>query len=201
MQLHPRDIGSILIGYSEGAVIFSVKQNKAIKFFRYEVPRGAAGGDSDPTAVNELRYPRLTHCLWHPTGTFILTAHEDSSLVFWDPRDGRVIEARTITDTGVNLPGNLSRSPTGTLSIKEPYFHLSWCSKENPDDTGLLISGGTPTTNPTRGLTFFDFGPTPVYATSSWDMLTKHFQGPKRTHVLSTPPNAEIVTFLLIPRT
>ena len=201
MQLHPRDVGSILIGYSEGAVIFSVKQNKAVKFFRYEVPRGAAGGDSDPAAVNQVRYPRLTHCLWHPTGTFILTAHEDSSLVFWDPRDGRVIEARTITDTGVNLPGNLSRSATGTISLKEPYFHLSWCSKENPDDTGLLISGGSPTTNPTRGLTFFDFGPTPVYATSSWDLLTKHFQGPKRTHVLPTPPNAEIVTFLLIPRT
>ncbi|KAL9106962.1 MAG: hypothetical protein Q9227_008085 [Pyrenula ochraceoflavens] len=203
MQFHPKDIGTMLIGYSEGAVIFSFKQNKPTKYFHYEVPRGAPGGDSDPSTLHEVRRPRLTHAIWHPTATFILTAHDDSSLVFWDPKDGRVLEARTIQDPDVNIPGAGSRSPgnaPGTFSVKEPYFRIAWCSKENPDDTGLLIAGGTPTTSPTRGLTFLDLGLTPVYQTSSWQILSSHFQSPKRQHVLPTPPNAEVVEFLPIPR-
>lgn len=43
MQFHPRDIGTLLIGYPEGAVIYSFSQNKPLKFFQYEVPRGAPG--------------------------------------------------------------------------------------------------------------------------------------------------------------
>ncbi len=204
MQFHPRDIGTLLVGYTEGAALFSFKQNRPTKCFQYEVPRGAPGGDPDLAGPHEVRRPRLSHAIWHPTGTFVLTAHEDSSLVFWDPRDGRIVEARTIQTTNIHLPGGgapTTGSSPGVRSVKQPYFDIVWCSKENPDDTGLLIAGGTPTSNPTPGLTFFDLGPTPNYQTSSWDVLAKHFQIPKRTHILPTPPNAEIVKFLLIPRT
>ncbi|ERF68720.1 hypothetical protein EPUS_07138 [Endocarpon pusillum Z07020] len=203
MQLHPRDIGTLLIGYTEGAALFSFKQNKATKFFQYEIPRGAPGGDPDVAGLHEVRRPRLSHAVWHPTGTFILTAHDDSSLVFWDPRDGRIVEARTIQTTNIHVPGGgattMDSSP-GIKSMKQPYFDIAWCSKENPDDTGLLIAGGTPTSCPTPGLTFFDLGPTPNYQTSSWDVLANYFRVPRRTHILPTPPNAEIVKFLLIPR-
>lgn len=198
LQLHPKDIGTLLIGYSEGAVIYSFKQNKAIKFFHYEVPRGAPGGDADPRAIDTVKYPRLTHAIWHPTGTFILTAHDDSSLVFWDPRDGRVIHARTIEETDINIPGKTSKA--GPAAVKEPYFQINWCSKQNPDDTGLLLARGSPTTNPTRGLTFIELGMTPNYQTSSWDFLAGHFRNPKRIQILPTPPNASINTFLVIPR-
>ena len=203
LQFHPKDIGSLLIGYAEGPVIFSFKQNKPIKFFHYEVPRGAPGGDADPTFAHQARHPRLTQAIWHPTGTFVLTAHEDSSLVFWDPRDVRIVEARTLQNISVHTPGGGQQIQGGapaTVAVKEPYFKLAWCSKQNPDDTGLLISGGSPSTNPTRGLTFFDFGPTPTYQTSSWEILSKHFQQPKSTNILATPPGAEVVNFLLIPR-
>jgi syntaxin-binding protein 5 len=200
LQFHPKDIGTLLIGYSEGAVIYSFKQNKAIKFFQYEVPKGAPGGDADPSAINTVKYPRLTHAIWHPTGTFILTAHDDSSLVFWDPRDGRVIHARTIEETDVNMPGRTFKAGPGSVSVKEPYFQITWCSKQNPDDTGLLLAGGSPTTNPTRGLTFIELGLTPNYQTSSWDFLAGHFRNPKRIQILPTPPNASINTFLVIPR-
>ena len=203
MQFHPRDIGTLLIGYTQGAALFSFKQNRPIKFFQYEVPRGAPGGDPDLAGPHEIRRPRLSHAIWHPTGAFVLTAHVDSSLVFWDPRDGRIVEARTIQTTGIHLPGgvaNIMGSPSGVKSVKQPYFDIVWCSKENPDDTGLLIAGGTPTSNPTPGLTFFDLGQTPNYQTSSWDVLAKYLRFPKHTHILPTPPNAEIVRFLLIPR-
>lgn len=197
LQFHPKDIGTLLIGYSDGAVIYSFKQNKAIKFFEYEVPRGAPGGNGDPATINTVNHPRLTHAIWHPTGTFILTAHEDSSLVFWDPRDGRVIHARTIEDTDVNMPGKVAKGPP---SVKEPYFQITWCSKQNPDDTGLLLAGGSPTTNPTSGLTFIELGLTPNYQTSSWDFLAGHFRNPKKIQILPTPQNASISTFQVIPR-
>ena len=203
LQFHPKDIGSLLIGYAEGAAIYSFKQNKALKFFVYEVPRGAPGGDAQSSRINDTRRPSLTHAIWHPTGTFILTAHEDSSLVFWDPRDGRVLEARTVQDTGVNQPGRAVSTSSGSerVTSPQPYFHLSWCSKENPDDTGILIAGGSTKSNPTRGLTFMDLGATPQYQTSTWDVLGRHFRDPKRLHVLPTPPNAEVLDCLLIPRT
>lgn len=201
IQFHPKDIGTLLIGYSEGAVIYSFKQNKALKFFQYEVPRGAPGGDGDPTAGNQARHPRLTHAVWHPTGTFVLTAHEDSSIVFWDPRDGRAIHARTLDETDVNIPGRgSSRAGPGAGSVKEPYCNIYWCSKENADDTGLLVAGGSSTTSPSKGLTFIDLGLTPNYQTSTWDYLAGHFRNPKRVQILATPPNTQVTTFLPVPR-
>jgi syntaxin-binding protein 5 len=202
LALHPRDIGSLLIGYAEGAVIYSFKQNKALSFFQYEVPRGAPGGDSDPTSMNVIRHPRLTQALWHPTGTFILTGHDDSSLVFWDIKDGRIVMARTLQETNVNKPGSAAYNPgQDTFAMKEPFFRISWCPNgQDPDDTCILIAGGASTASPSKGLTLFEMGRTPVYATSSWQVLSQHFESPKRQRILPTPPGAEVVDFCLIPR-
>lgn len=203
LAFHPRDIGTFLIGYGEGAVIYSFKTDKPLKFFRYEIPPGAQGGDSDPTANNISRYPRLTQAVWHPTGTFVLTGHEDSSLVIWDAKDGRKILARTIQNVNLSERGGAAEglgSTRGTFALKCPLFRIAWCCKENPDDTGILIAGGTSTTSLEKGLTFIDLGQTPVYATSSWQILSQHFEKPRRQHTLPTPPSAEVVDFCLIPR-
>ncbi|KKZ62491.1 hypothetical protein EMCG_03104 [[Emmonsia] crescens] len=202
LAFHPRDIGKLLIGYLEGAVTFSIKMNAPVKYFQYEVPPGAPGGDSDPSSSRGMRRPRLTKALWHPTGTFILTAHDDSSLVFWDPKDGRIVMARTLADVDVNKPGAVASpsSPAGTFSLKEPIFQVAWCCKQNPDDTGLLIAGGGPTTDMNKSLTFFDLGPTPNYQTSSWQVLSNHLAKPRHENKLPTPPAAEVVDFVLIPR-
>ncbi|KAL8832949.1 MAG: hypothetical protein Q9170_004630 [Blastenia crenularia] len=203
LAFHPRDIGSLLIGYSEGAVIYSLKTGKPAKFFQYELPPGAVGGDSDPAASSLRRSPRLTQAIWHPLGTFVLTGHEDSSLVIWDAKDGRKVLARTLQSTHVDEPGKATESlgsKPGTFALKCPLFRVAWCSKENADDTGILIAGGSPTTSLEKGLTFMDLGQTPVYATSTWQILSQHFEKPKRQHTLPTPPNAEVVEFCLIPR-
>ena len=86
------------------------------------------------------------------------------------------------------------------MAMPEPLFRVAWCCKENPDDTGLLIAGGKSSTDNSQGLTFLDLGPTPVYATSSWQVLSDHFNRPRKESLLPTPPNAQVVEFCLIPR-
>lgn len=205
VQLHPRDVGTLLIGYAYGAVIYSFKLAKALKFYHYEVPQGAPGGDGDMNKTNVVRRPRLTQATWHPTGTFVMTGHEDSSIVFWDVnKDGRMLQARTRTDTDVTAPGpapTFETSLMGTGSMKEPLFKVAWCAAgQDPDDTGLLIAGGASTQTPTKGLCFLEFGRTPVYNTSSWDALAGHLRDPKRQRILPTPPGAEVIDFCLVPR-
>ena len=105
LALHPRDVGTLLVGYLEGAVVFSIKKNEPTLFLQFELPPGAPGADTDPAIIQVARTPKLSHAIWHPTGTFILTAHEDSCMVFWDPKDGRIVQTRTIQDSHVHIPG------------------------------------------------------------------------------------------------
>lgn len=201
LAFSPRDIGKILVGYPEGAVVFSFKQNIAQKHFVYEVPLGALGGNSEVPAA-ELRRPKLTKALWHPNGIFVLTVHDDTSLVLWDTKDGRKIMARTIQAANVDEPvANPDRRGSAGLPIKDPITQIAWCVKENTDDTGLLVAGGHPKNEPNKALTFLDLGTTPNYQTSSWPMLSKYFETQKQRMTLRTPPGAEVVDFCLIPRT
>lgn len=193
LQMHPRDVGKLLIGYSHGAVIYSFKQNQPTKFFEYVLQPGAPGGNSEN--VETMRRPRLTHALWHPTGTFILTAHDDGSLVFWDPRDGRVVMARSLYEVKVDQV--VRPPPPG--KIIQPFAKISWCCKENPDDTALLVAGGQAPDEPEKGLTFLELGPTPNYATSSWQILEDHLKG-KRQQVLPMPPGTDVSDYCLFPR-
>ena len=200
LSFSPRDIGKILVGYPEGAVIFTFKQNLAQKYFEYVVPPGALGGNSDVPS-NDLRKPKLTRALWHPNGIFVLTVHDDNSLVFWDSKDGRKILARTIQAINVYQPGEVSPVVSGVpLGTNEPIKKVAWCVKENEDDSGLLIAGGRSASEPGKGLTFLDLGPSPNYQTSSWQWITKFFEEIKQQKDLPTPPGAEVVDFCLIPR-
>ena len=193
MSLHPRDVGKLLIGYSHGAVIYSFKQNKAVHFFEYTLQPGAPGGNS--AGIETARKPRLTHALWHPSGTFVLTAHEDSSLVLWDPAKEVLIMARTLADMKVEQPGASSTTP----GFRDPYTRIAWCCKENCDDTGILISGGQAPDETPKGMTFIELGVTPIYATSTYQLLGDYFRG-KRQITLPLPPGAQAKDFLLIPR-
>ncbi|PNP77520.1 hypothetical protein FNYG_09396 [Fusarium nygamai] len=193
MSLHPRDVGKLLLGYTHGAVVYSFKQAKPVNYYEYVVPAGAPGGNG--AAVETVRKPRLTHAIWHPSGTFILTAHDDGSLVFWDPKAEKIVMARTLTDFNVDQP-----SPeTPTPALPEPITKIAWCCKENCDDSGLLIAGGQRPDASQKGLTFIDLSQTPVYATSTWQILANYCRG-KRQNVLPLPSGAQAINFLLIPR-
>lgn len=192
ISLHPRDIGKLLVAYTNGAVVYSFKQSRPVQFYEYVLPAGAPGGNG--IAIDSIRKPRLTHALWHPSGTFILTAHEDGSLVFWDPKEEKIVMARTLTKMNVNQP-----SPESETLPTEPIIKIAWCCKENCDDSGLLIAGGQLLDTSPKGLTFIDLGITPIYATSSWQILSAYCRG-KRQTTLPLPLGAQAVDFLMIPR-
>lgn len=193
LQLHPRDIGKLLIGYTHGAVIYSFKQNQPTKFFEYILQPGAPGGNS--VEAETVRRPRLTNAVWHPSGTFVLTAHDDGSLVFWDAKDGRIVLARSLYENKVD---QIMRPPPAARVI-QPFVKISWCCKENPDDSALLIAGGRAADDPEQGLTFLELGQTPVYATASWQVLEEHLKG-KSQRVLPIPPGTDASDYVLFPR-
>ncbi|KAK4166549.1 Lethal(2) giant larvae protein SRO7 [Cladorrhinum sp. PSN259] len=188
LQLHPRDIGKLLIGYTHGVVVYTFKQGLVQRFFAWEGLGGLGG-----------RRSRLVNAVWHPTGTFVLLAYDCGSLVFWDPKEeknGRVVAVRNLYETRIDEARN--KRPREGL---KPFGRIKWCCKAgNPDDTALLIAGGhDPVQEPGGGLTFIDLGPTPVYATSSWEVLRDHFDGRRRV-ALGKPPGAEVADYCLIPR-
>ncbi|KAJ5721778.1 uncharacterized protein N7483_009712 [Penicillium malachiteum] len=195
-----RDIGKILVGYPEGAVTFTFKQNIAQKYFIYEIPPGAPGGDP-AMASSGPRRPRLIDTIWHPNGIFVLTVHEDSSLVLWDSKEGRKLHARTLQATNIDQPGGGRTDASEASGPIEPITKVTWCAKENPDDTGLLIAGGKPVQDVNKGLTFLDMGPTPNYQTSSWQILSGYLERPRRQINIPIPPGAVASTYCLIPRT
>lgn len=190
---HPTDIGKLMVAYNHGVAIYSFKQDKVQKYLEYFIPPGAPGGNG--VVSDKERRPHVTHAVWHPTGTFVLTVHEDGSLVFWDTSQGRILMARTLTDTHINRPSHAQTPDMGPDLPVQPINKVAWCCKKNADDTALLIAGGTPH----AGLTFLDFGLTPGYATSSWPVLEAHFEGKKQS-TLPTPPEVAVADFVLIPR-
>ncbi|KAK3990967.1 Lethal(2) giant larvae protein SRO7 [Cladorrhinum sp. PSN332] len=170
VQLHPRDIGKLLVGYTQGVVVYSFKQGAVQRWFRWDaVQQGGGGGERK----------KLVNAVWHPSGTFVLLVYEDGSLVFWDPKEeksGRVVGVRKLETLG-----SLGR--------------VKWCCKGgNVDDTGLLIASA-------EGLMFLELGATPVYATSSWEVLREHFEGKsKRVVKLNIPAGAKVADYCLVPR-
>lgn len=202
LSFSPRDIGKILIGYPDGAVTFSFKQNVPQHYFEYEVPAGALGGNGD-IPVSSPRRPKLTKALWHPNGIIMLTVHDDNSLVFWDTKDGRKLLARSISASNVDQPGALPDRPSTAGSItgmRDPITDVSWCVKANGDDSGLLIAGGKPKDERNKNLTFLDLGASPNYQTSSWAMITAYLERPSPTTELPIPPGAEVTSICVIPR-
>jgi syntaxin-binding protein 5 len=200
MALHPKDIGYLLVGYPMGAALFSFKENKAIRYFELEIPAFAKGGDTDPSIISTTRRPRLTSLAWHPSGTFILTCHEDGCLAFWDAKnEAAPVHVRTIDETYVNIPRGSypSTEHDETFTIREPIVQVAWCSATDPEDTSIVVTGGQLSNLPQKGMTFLDFGPTPANLIA--ETLSTHFSRPRKQRILPTFSNP--LSFSVIPRT
>ena len=200
LALHPKDVGTMLIAYSEGAVIYSFKQNAVLQWLEFVLPPGAPGADTELGAIRLQRKPVLTQALWHPTATFVCTVHDDTMLAIWNPKDGTLVQARTVDNANIHIPGDLPGevlNGKATTAIRTPISKVAWCSKSNPDDTSLLIAGGGLSTDPMKGLTLIEHGPSPNMLTSSMQAVSDHFAKPKALRSLPTPGGYDVVDFCL----
>ncbi|KAJ8101093.1 lethal giant larvae like, C-terminal-domain-containing protein [Lipomyces tetrasporus] len=202
LALHPRSFQVILIGYENCAIVYSMVDENILRVLQYEVPPGAPGGDLHPSQHTRSRFPRLTTGAWHPNGHHVVTAYEDGSFVFWDAKEGVLLQARTIEDTEVNHPRkNYVNSSDIANTPREPIYRVAWCCTTNPEDTALLIAGGEPGSLPLKGITYMDFGPTPVVQITSYQAQGDHYSQPRRQRIYPVPVGADPVDFIMIPRT
>lgn len=186
IEWNPRDIGTILISYSQCAVIYSLATGEIKTSFKYEIPPKAPGGDG--ILSSEVRCPRLIKALYHPNSLNAITVHEDGSIVFWDALTGKLILARNLYDIDVNFTSSNNLASEG---LKTKINEIKWITYQNHDDTALLIL-----TNDGAKLTLMDFGVAPKYSLTSYEKMNKYYANPKRQRTL--PISAPIKDFFAL---
>lgn len=199
LALHPRDISTILVCYHECAVLFSIARSEIILSLKYDLPPGAPGGDTDSTMQRQARSPPFLQAVWHPHGHHVLTAHADGSLVFWDATEGTLLQARTVMESNVNMPSSLKNSPS-TTTPRSQIIKVCWNSASNPEDTSIIVAGGDVEMGIARGLTMLDFGPTPEYSLTSYQIMGNHYASPRRHKIYPLPEDASLTDFIMLPR-
>lgn len=196
IQWNPRDIGSVLIAYTNVALVYALATDEIRASFHYEVPSGAPGGDGLPSQTS--KYPKITHAVYHPNSLAVVTAHDDGSLVFWDSVTGHLIHARSLFDIDVNIPQpaahKISHGPANTQFLK-----LAWLCHADPDDTSLLIAGGdTPENEGIHNLTLFHFGVAPKYSLTSYEKMAKVYSQPLQQRFLPIQNASSVIDFVPI---
>ncbi|KAK9462037.1 lethal giant larvae like, C-terminal-domain-containing protein [Lipomyces oligophaga] len=206
IALNPRVVQTILIGYQGCAAVYNMETKEILLALQFQIPVGAPGGDLHPAAQQRIRFPQLTTGVWHPNGHHICTAYDDGSIVFWDAKDGTLLQARTLDDTEVNISRrslNLT-SPQSygpqDVTVREPIYKMAWCCTSNPEDTALVVAGGESSAVPVKGLTYMEFGPTPVVQITSYQAMGDHYAQPRRQRIYPVPPGFDPVDFMMIPR-
>lgn len=218
--IHPRSYQIMLIGYEACAIVYSMADDDMLLVLQYEVPAGAPGGDLHHLPQQRTRFPRLTTGAWHPNGHHIVTAYDDGSFVFWDAKEGKLLLARTVEDTDVNIPrktimssptldgfgrtnsiGSGNSSHSNRITVREPIYRLAWCCTTNPEETSLIVAGGESSDLPLKGMTYMEFGPTPVVQITSYVAMGEHYAQPRRQRIYPVPLGADPVDFIMLPRT
>lgn len=193
IQWNPRDIGTILIGYSNCAIIYSLATEELKLSFRYEVPKGAPGGNN---LINStVRYPSVLQALYHPNSLNVLTTHDDGSLVFWDALTGELLHARSLFDIEVNVPQGFA--PTQQGSVNTNFLKVAWLCEDNPDVTSLMIAGGDgPSHEGIHNLSVIHYGMAPKYSITSYEKMGKYYAEPKQQRFLPIQNNSSVIDFL-----
>ncbi|SCU89336.1 LAME_0E03026g1_1 [Lachancea meyersii CBS 8951] len=197
IQWNPRDYGTVLISYKLVTVIYSIVENRVKQQFIYTVPPFAPGGDQSGN-LKTARTPEVCQSMFHPNSLHILTVHRDSSLVFWDANTGKLLHARSLFETDVNVPRDTLESAPQTLS---QILQVSWICATNPEYTSLLIAGGSiGEGNSCHNLTMIDLGATPMYSVTSYEKMGAYYASPVQQKVFPVPNEASITRFLPLAR-
>jgi WD40 repeat protein len=194
IQWNPRDIGTLLIAYTNVALIYSLATDEIRISLRYELPPQAPGGDGKNSS--SARYPRIIQSEYHPNSLNVVTAHEDGSLVFWDALSGELLQARSLFDVNVNVPQTINRTqPNGPDNHQ--FIKLKWICHADPDDTSLIIAGGdSPKGQGIHNLSVMHFGTAPKYSLTSYEKMGHFYATPKQQRFLPIQNPSSVLDFI-----
>lgn len=197
LNLHPRDIGTLLISYTKVTIIYNLVDNSVIHNLVYALSKTAPGGENSLYEYDSdgNYYPKLMHNLWHPNGLHCLTVHADNSIVFWDAKTGEKILARTLFDVDIDQPtGKQQRIGKNRMTkIK----NIKWLCEANPEKTSLLILGGDGySADGYHQLVRMNFGKMLSYSLTSYTQMAKYYAQPKEQRIFAIHSNSSIVNFI-----
>ncbi|CAI5760788.1 unnamed protein product [Candida verbasci] len=183
IEWHPRDIGTLLIGYNQCAIVYSLVTNEIKSVLVYQLSKDHRAFQYSQHILNNGKKKvfgkskdiivDLKEAHYHPNGLHAVTIHVDNSIVFWDIASGSILEARTIFETGIHKPGPSLEIP----ELFNPIETVKWVCADDPEDTKLIISGGDINTN---CLHILDFGYTLKYSITSLQKQGEFYANPQQ---------------------
>ncbi|GEQ68193.1 hypothetical protein JCM33374_g1860 [Metschnikowia sp. JCM 33374] len=183
IEWHPRDIGTILVTYSHCAVQYSLTSDAIKNAFIYQLTPDCkgfefsnnfeTGGKKKLFGSVKSVIPRMKEAHYHPNGLHIVTVHYDGTFVFFDGNDGTLLQARTLNDTFLHLPGPPVH-PELSRDLK-----LVWTTGQDPEDTTILVSGASDA-HPDI-IEVLDFGFTLKYTLTSHEKQGEFYAKPRET--------------------
>ncbi|RCK57682.1 Lethal(2) giant larvae SRO77 [Candida viswanathii] len=183
IEWHPRDIGTLLVGYNQSAIVYSLVSGEIKSVLVYQLSKEhrafelashvSHGGKKKMFGSSKLVIPKLKEAHFHPNGLHAVTVHEDNSIVFWDIASGTILEARNVFDVHIHQPG----TPLPIPEVFHPIETVRWVCGEDPENTKLLISGGDP--NATNCIHVLDFGYTLKYSITSNERQGEFYAQPQ----------------------
>lgn len=169
--LHPRNPSMLLIVYRKISCVFDIIESKIV----FQMPYNS----------------EIQQGTWHPSGSHIVTLHDDESLVFWDGQTGRFLSSRP----GISLfkPASLPNEDSILFDATKKRFSKSliiWACAKEPESTFLVTALETT-------VRVIHFGMTPRVAISTYDSMGKFFCGGTTFHIELPEP---VKSIFPIPR-
>ncbi|KAG5518344.1 hypothetical protein PMAC_003141 [Pneumocystis sp. 'macacae'] len=185
IRIHPRDVGTVLIGYPDGVVLYSIKKNAPILFFELEIPQRIYEADSMGKIV--ISRPRLTGFSWAPHGYHFVASYQNGCFAFWSTKSNqRPLQVRTLDEVEIDvlLEDKLKDNPYSPVYTRSPIFSILWSCNDDLENTSIFIIGGNLNNQDSKELSILDFGQSPP-CSSSVSVFSQYYTTPKQHHVLS----------------
>lgn len=181
IEWHPRDVGTLLIGYSHCAIQYSLTSGCIKNAFIYRLEAGSrgfehsnmveTGGKKKLFGSAKEVVVRLNEARYHPNGLHIVTVHADGTLVFWDASSETLLEARTVKETGLQKRGE-------SVTLEEAdNTRVRWITGQDPELTLLVITGAS-NAKPDV-INILDFGYTLKYSLTSHEKQADFYSQPQ----------------------
>lgn len=200
VQVHPKDLGMILIGYSDGAVLYSIKKNMPLNFFELEIPEKMPETNSSGKIV--ISRPKLTSLSWAPHGYHFLTSHQNGCFAFWSTKSDKCpLQVRTLDDVAIDtlLEEKTQTNASQNTYTRAPIFFILWNCNDDLENTNVFIVGGNLNNKDSKELNILEFGQSPSMSSSA-SVFSDYYSKPKQHLALSHFLSSNVVNICTFPK-